>query len=108
MKNQDQLTARHKAIQRFILMIDLFDLQYPTFNKELSGIQKSMCDILTNHLNKFRNMFQKNADERVKEYLDNTSAIAWELLDELDKAQDKVELLTLARAYNAGEITINP
>jgi hypothetical protein len=106
MKNQDQLTARHKAIQRFILMIDLFDLQYPTFNKELSGIQRSKCNILTNHLNNFRNLFQKNADERVKEYLDNTSAIAWELLDELDKAKDKAMFLTVARCYNEGLIRL--
>jgi hypothetical protein len=59
MKNQDQLTARHKAIQRFILMIDLFDLQYPTFNKELTGIQRSKCNILTNHLNNLRTCFRK-------------------------------------------------
>lgn len=109
MKNQEILTNRHKQILRFVLFIKLFDLQYPTFYKEVAGKFKQRLNNFTAHLHQVRSIFENNANPEVAEYLDNTSAIAWELLDELDKAEDKVMLLALVKSYNAGHITItNP
>ena len=107
MKDQETLTNRHKQILRFVLFIKLFDLQYPTFYKEVAGKFKQRLNNFTANLHQVRAIFDNNANPEVAEYLDTTSAIAWELLDELDKAKDKPMLLALAKAYNAGEIAIN-
>jgi hypothetical protein len=102
----EKLTNRHKQILRFVLFIKLFDLQYPTFYKEVAGKFKQRLNNFTNHLHQVRTIFENNANPEVAEYLDNTSAIAWEVLDELDKAPDKAMFLTICKCYNEGLIRI--
>lgn len=46
--------------------------------------------------------------ERLKTYIDDTAAVHMEVLDQVEKAKDKRELLALIRAYNAGEMEVKP
>lgn len=107
MKNEP-ITQRHKDIERFLLLVELFDLQYPTFYKEVKGPLKQRINNFAANLNMVRNIFHSKANDAVKNYLDNNKSLAWELIDEFDKAKDKATLLALVRAYNAGEVTISP
>jgi hypothetical protein len=104
MNDNEKLTQRHKEILRFVLFIKLFDLQYPTFYKEVKGKFKQQVNIFSNHLHKLLAVFDNPANQEVVEYLDNTSAIAWEVLDELDKAKDKQMFLVMCQLFNQGLI----
>ena len=42
--------------------------------------------------------------ERLKTYIDDTAAVHMEVLDQVEKAKDKRELLAMIRAYNDGLI----
>ena len=46
--------------------------------------------------------------ERIKTYIDDTAAVHMEVLDQVEKAKDKRELLAMIRMYNAGEIKVAP
>lgn len=100
----ETLTTRHKQILRFVLFIKLFDLQYPTFYKEVAGKFKQRLNNFTANLHQVRAIFENKANPEVAEYLDSTSAIAWEVLDELDKATDKTLFLAVCQAFNRGGI----
>lgn len=107
MKDPEKLTNRHKQILRFILFIELFDLQYPTFYKEVSGKFKQRLNNFTANLQQVRSLFHSNASPEVAEYLDGTKVIAWEVLDELDKAPDKAMFLMICQCYNQGLIRVD-
>lgn len=102
MQKETQTTRNNAAIERFVLMVYLLDFQYPVFFKEVKGKFKQRVTAFSNHLKWIRNDYAKN--ELVHKELDDLSAIAWEVLDELVKAPNKLELLALMKAYNAGEV----
>lgn len=46
--------------------------------------------------------------DRLKTYIDDTAAVHMEVLDQVEKAKDKRELLAVIRMYNDGEIKVEP
>jgi len=101
---EDKLTKRHKDIVRFIIIARLFDFQYPTFYKELKQEMKRRMNLFSASLNQILSLLRTNLPPEYEEYLDNTAAGAWEVLEEYEKAPDKTMFLAVCRAYNAGGI----
>lgn len=104
MKDQEQLSKRHKDIVRFIIIARLFDFQYPTFYKDLKQEMKRRMNIFTGSLNAVLNLLKTNLPPEYEEYLDNNAAGAWEVLEEYDKAEDKAMFLTMCKCFNEGMI----
>lgn len=100
----EKLNQRHKDILRFILIARLFDFQAYTFCKDLKKEMKFRMNIFTGALNQILSLLKTNLPPEYEEYLDNTAADAWEVLEEFDNAKDKAMFLAVCRAYNAGGI----
>lgn len=95
-----------KDWSRFVILCEVFDYQRPTFQYSMSQAYKMRFNNLNTHLQSFRNEFLRTANEEVKEYIEEMGALAWEMIDELDKAADKKMLLALIKAYNKGLVQI--
>ena len=100
----EKLTKRHQDIVRFIIIARLFDFQYPTFYKDLKQEMKRRMNLFTASLNQILALLRTNLPQEYEDYLDNTAAGAWEVLEEYEKAKDKAMFLTICKCYNEGLI----
>ncbi len=95
-----------RKFHRFFILVELLDLQRTTFHADLSGSWKMRFNSLNTHLQGFRNDFLRKANTEAKEGYEDLGAMAWEVLDEWDKAENKSEILALMRCYNAGQVKL--
>lgn len=95
-----------KSVLRFVQIVEVLDFQRTTFHYNLKGNVKMQFNNFYTQLKGMRNLLHRNFHPEAADFLDNRAALIWELLDELDKAEDPRMILAVAQAFNAGDIKL--